>query len=101
LEIVARDPERTLASIRNAGAVFLGPFTPVAVGDYVAGPSHTLPTGGAARFAGALSANTFRKAMSVARYDRERLQEVRSAVGVLADVEGLDAHKQSVEIRFD
>ena len=100
LHIQTRDPEATLARIDHAGAVFLGPHTPVAVGDYVAGPSHTLPTGGSARFAHGLCANDFRRSMSVIEYDRDMLAAVAPDLRLVADKEGLTAHRASVDVRL-
>jgi histidinol dehydrogenase len=100
LAIQTADPEGTLGRIRNAGAVFLGDYTPVAVGDYVAGPSHTLPTGGTARFASGLSANDFLKKTSVIRYTEEKLRAVADDLRLIAAKEGLTAHSASVDVRL-
>jgi histidinol dehydrogenase len=86
--------------ITNAGAMFLGAYTPVAVGDYWAGPSHTLPTGRTARFFSALSSNDFIKSTSVIAYDASRLRAAAPHIVALASTEGLDAHARSVQIRF-
>lgn len=99
LHIQTRDPEAFADEVRNAGAVFLGPFTPVAVGDYAAGPSHVLPTGGTARWASGLNANDFRKRTSIMRFYRKGLQQIAPDVIFLANTEGLTAHAQSVEQR--
>jgi len=85
--------------IRNAGAIFIGDYSPVAVGDYWAGPSHTLPTGTSARFFSALSANDFIKSTSIIEYDKEMLAESAEDIIRLAEVEGLDAHAKSIKIR--
>ncbi|MBN2583814.1 MAG: histidinol dehydrogenase [Planctomycetes bacterium] len=100
LQIVTASPRDLLPRITAAGAVFLGPWTPVAVGDYVAGPSHTLPTGGTARFASGLSANDFRKRMSVIEYTAEALAEDGPHVVALAKLERLEAHARSVTVRL-
>ena len=100
LHIATDDAERLLKLIPNAGAVFLGNFSPVALGDYVAGPSHVLPTGGTARFASGLSANDFLRTGSVIHFTREGLQAVAKDVQVMADKEGLTAHRASVEVRL-
>ncbi|MFM1997070.1 MAG: Histidinol dehydrogenase [Planctomycetota bacterium] len=100
LSIDTADPEATLRSIRHAGAAFLGRFSPVAAGDYAAGPSHVLPTGGTARFAAGLSANEFLRGGSVLRLAREDLAEMADDIATLADTEGLTAHRRSVEARF-
>jgi histidinol dehydrogenase len=101
LHIQTRDPEAFADEIHNAGAIFLGPFTPVAVGDYAAGPSHVLPTGGTARFASGLNANDFRKRTSIMRFSRKGLQQISPDVIHLANTEGLTAHAASVEIRVN
>jgi histidinol dehydrogenase len=100
LSIDTADPEATLRSIRHAGAAFLGRHSPVAAGDYAAGPSHVLPTGGTARFAAGLSANEFLRGGSVIRLAREDLAEMAADIATLADTEGLTAHRRSVEARF-
>jgi histidinol dehydrogenase len=99
LSIDTRDPEATLASIRHAGAAFLGPWSPVAAGDYAAGPSHVLPTGGTARFAAGLSANEFLRGGSVIHLARADLADLAADIATLANVEGLTAHRRSVEAR--
>lgn len=100
LSIDTRDPEATLASIRHAGAAFLGPWSPVAAGDYAAGPSHVLPTGGTARFAAGLSANEFLRGGSVIHLAEADLAAIAADIRVLADTEGLTAHRRSVEARL-
>lgn len=100
LHISTSDPERMLDQVQNAGAIFLGHYTPVALGDYVAGPSHVLPTGGTARFANGLSANDFLKRSSVISYNREALEEAADDVRLMAEKEGLTAHSASVDIRL-
>jgi len=101
LEIHTRKPKEVLRSIRAAGAVFVGRYTPVAVGDYVAGPSHTLPTGGTARWASGLTANDFLRSMSVIEYDREALTADAADIYRMAEVEGLTAHAESVRRRLE
>jgi histidinol dehydrogenase len=100
LSIDTHDPEATLARIRHAGAAFLGPYSPVAAGDYAAGPSHVLPTGGTARFAAGLSANEFLRGGSVIRLAEKDLAELSTDIATLADTEGLTAHRRSVEARL-
>jgi len=85
--------------IKNAGAVFIGDYSPVAVGDYWAGPSHTLPSGTSARFFSALSANDFIKSTSIIEYDKKRFAESAEDIIRLAEAEGLDAHAKSIRIR--
>jgi histidinol dehydrogenase len=91
--------KKIIDEIENAGAIFVGPHSPVAVGDYWAGPSHTLPTGGGARFSSALSSNDFVKASSIIEYSEEMLAESADDIVRLAMTEGLDAHAKSVQIR--
>jgi histidinol dehydrogenase len=100
LSIDTRDPEATLARIRHVGAAFLGPYSPVAAGDYAAGPSHVLPTGGTARFAAGLSANEFLRGGSVISLTQSDLAELADDITALADVEGLTAHRRSVSVRL-
>jgi histidinol dehydrogenase len=100
LHVSTADPRRLLPALTNAGAVFLGHHTPVAVGDYAAGPSHVLPTGGTARWASGLSANDFLKRSSLISVTPEGLARLAPDVCRLANVEGLTAHRTSVEIRL-
>jgi histidinol dehydrogenase len=100
LQIAADDAEELAEHVDNAGAMFLGHYTPVAVGDYAAGPSHVLPTGGTARFTSGLSANDFLRRSSVLSFTREGLQRMADDVIRLAQREGLTAHAASVEIRL-
>jgi len=100
LEIQCGDESKKIAEkIENAGAIFIGDYSPVAVGDYWAGPSHTLPTGGGARFSSALTANDFIKSTSIIEYSKEKLAESAEDIIRLAEAEGLDAHAKSVKIR--
>jgi histidinol dehydrogenase len=100
LHIATREPERLLDQVDNAGAVFLGHFTPVALGDYAAGPSHVLPTAGTARFASGLSANDFLRRSSVLSFTRAGLEQLAGDVRLLAAKEGLTAHAASVDVRL-
>ncbi len=100
LHISTKDPEQMLKQVQNAGAIFLGHYTPVALGDYVAGPSHVLPTGGTARFANGLCANDFLKRSSVICYNREALKADAPLVRLMTEKEGLTAHQHSVEVRL-
>jgi histidinol dehydrogenase len=100
LHISTANPEEMLAKIQNAGAIFLGHYTPVAVGDYFAGPSHVLPTGGTARFANGLCANDFLKRSSIIHYNREALAAGAADIRLMAAKEGLTAHSASVDIRL-
>jgi histidinol dehydrogenase len=99
LHIAVDGANRLAARIQNAGATFLGNFSPVALGDYAAGPSHVLPTGGTARWASGLSANQFLRSSSVIQYSAEALREIAPDVMRMAEVEGLTAHRASVEVR--
>jgi histidinol dehydrogenase len=100
LEVQCGQSSREIADkINNAGAIFVGSYTPVAVGDYWSGPSHTLPTGMRAKFASALTSNDFLKSISIVEYDPEMLTASAEDIARLAEVEGLDAHAKSVRIR--
>jgi histidinol dehydrogenase len=101
LSIDTADPEATLAGIRHAGAVFLGPYSPVAAGDYAAGPSHVLPTAATARFAAGLSATHFMRSGSVIHLSKADLAELADDIRTLADTEGLTAHRRSVDARLE
>ncbi|GAA1671808.1 histidinol dehydrogenase [Microbacterium lacus] len=98
LELHLSNPDA--ASFVHAGAVFVGPHTPVSLGDYLAGSNHVLPTGGQARYAAGLSAATFLRPQQVIEYDRAALAEVREAVVTLAEAEDLPAHGEAVQARF-
>ena len=100
LHISTADPRALAGKVQNAGAIFLGHHTPVALGDYLAGPSHVLPTGGTARFANGLCCNDFLKRSSLIEYDREALAAAAGDVRVLTEVEGLTAHRASVDVRL-
>ncbi|HEY9883939.1 MAG TPA: histidinol dehydrogenase [Thermosynechococcaceae cyanobacterium] len=99
LELEIADPWGLLDKIRHAGAIFLGCSTPEAVGDYLAGPNHTLPTSGSARYASALSVETFLKHSSLVQYSQTALQKVAGAIDALTTAEGLHSHGESVRLR--
>lgn len=99
-ELVVKEPYRWLGHVRNAGAVFLGRFSPEPVGDYFAGPNHVLPTGGTARFYSPLNVDTFMKKVSVINYSEEALQRDAGHIAHLARREGLEAHARAVEARL-
>jgi histidinol dehydrogenase len=99
LHIATDNAEELLGRIRNSGATFLGNYSPVALGDYAAGPSHVLPTGGTARWASGLSANHFLRSSSVIHYEADALKDIAADIEYLAQVEGLTAHQQSVAMR--
>lgn len=101
LEIVTEDPEALLPGIRNAGAVFLGSWSPEPLGDYLAGPNHVLPTSGTARFFSPLSVTNFIKTMSVIEYDKAALEPVKDEIIALARSEKLTAHANSIQVRFE
>ena len=101
LEIMVNNPMELLPKIKNAGAIFLGKYTPEAIGDYIAGPNHTLPTGGTARFYSPLSVDNFIKKSSIISMNKNGLKEVYKEAMLLAEMEGLIAHKESINIRFN
>ncbi len=101
LHVSTADPDRLAERLTNAGAIFLGHETPVAVGDYAAGPSHVLPTGGTARWASGLCANDFLKRTSLIHVDRRGLARLAPDIRLLADKEGLTAHRYSVDVRLE
>ncbi len=100
LQILVNNPKRLLKGIRNAGAIFLGPFSPVAVGDYIAGPSHVLPTHGTARFFSGLSVSDFVKSSHIINYTKKTLEKIREPLEKIATIEGLTKHLDSVKARF-
>ena len=101
LEIVTEDPRALLPRIKNAGAVFLGAWSPEPLGDYLAGPDHVLPTSGTARFFSPLSVDSFLKTMSVIQYDRASLEPIKDQIIALAEAEKLTAHANSIRVRFE
>jgi histidinol dehydrogenase len=100
LQLYLSEPDPWLERVRNAGAVFLGPYSPVPLGDYVAGPSHVLPTGGTARFFSVLGVEDFVKRMSVVEISAEGIERIGPAAIRLAELEGLGAHAQAVRLRL-
>lgn len=98
-EIMAKNPRKVSEKILTAGAIFLGPMSPTVLGDYVAGPSHTLPTGGAGASFPGLTVDQFQRRTSIVEYDRASLKKALPAVKKFAELEGLDAHGKSAEIR--
>ena len=101
LLIVAADARPLAAQVENAGAVFLGPYSTVPLGDYAAGPNHTLPTSGAARFASPLGVHTFLKRTSLLSLNRDDLEVLREPCVRLAEMEGLGAHAHAIEVRLE
>jgi histidinol dehydrogenase len=100
LELHVKDPFEFIGRIRNAGAVFLGEYTPEPVGDYMAGPNHVLPTAGTARFASALSVDNFIKKTSILHYSKKAFEKESKDIIRLTEIEGLDAHANSVKVRL-
>jgi len=100
LEILTNNPRMILKKIKNVGAIFLGPFSPAAVGDYVAGPSHVLPTLGTARFFSGLSLQDFMKSSHIISYSKKALEKVKDPLEKIASIEGLTKHLDSVKVRF-
>jgi histidinol dehydrogenase len=101
LELQTADPDALLGLIENAGAIFLGEYAPVSLGDYLAGSNHVLPTGGQARFSAGLGAATFLRSQQIIRYDRDGLREVADRIRSFSDAEALPAHGDAVEVRFN
>ncbi|WP_210506535.1 histidinol dehydrogenase [Naasia sp. SYSU D00057] len=100
LEIITAEPDAVLASITDAGVVFVGATAPVSLGDYLAGSNHVLPTGGTARFSSGLGAHTFLRPQQIVRYSREALERSSARIVALAEEEGLPAHGEAVTARF-
>ncbi len=100
LEVATLSPFELLASIKHAGAIFLGHFTPEAIGDYVAGPNHTLPTGGTAKFYSPLGVENFMKKSSIIAFSKKGINEIGKECALIANTEGLTAHEQSVRVRL-
>nr|WP_293396023.1 histidinol dehydrogenase [Peptoclostridium sp.] len=101
LELVVSEPFSVLGSIKNAGAIFVGEYSPEPLGDYYAGPNHTLPTGGTARFFSPLGVDDFVKKSSLIYYDRASLEKSKDDIIKIAMEEGLDAHANSIKVRFE
>jgi histidinol dehydrogenase len=100
LELLVQRPHRLVKKIKNAGAVFLGPYSPTAVGDYIAGPSHVLPTYGTARFFSGLSVRDFLKTQSIINYSKKALERYYPTLELLSEIEGLKEHLNSVKVRL-
>jgi len=101
LEVVTKEPFELLDKIKHAGAIFLGEYTPEPIGDYIAGPNHTLPTGGTAKFYSPLSVEHFLKKSSIISMSKEGINKIGKECALIADIEGLTAHAKSVRIRLD
>ncbi|MFH1783043.1 MAG: histidinol dehydrogenase [Candidatus Omnitrophota bacterium] len=100
LEIFINRPDRAIKLINNAGAIFIGPYSPVCVGDYVAGPSHVLPTGGTARFFSGLNVRSFLKSSHTITYSKKALEKEKKAIEKMTKIEGLTKHLESYHVRF-
>ncbi|OIO34425.1 MAG: histidinol dehydrogenase [Candidatus Omnitrophica bacterium CG1_02_40_15] len=100
LEILIKRPNRIMKKIQNAGAIFTGPYSPVCIGDYVAGPSHILPTGGTARFFSGLGARSFLKSIHTISYSKKALEKEKAAIENMTKIEGLEKHLESYKVRF-
>jgi len=100
-EIIVREPRMWLKKVRSAGAVFIGQWTPECAGDFAAGPSHVLPTGGTAAMFSGLSVDSFRRRTSYVSFTRSDLQDALPAIEAFAEVEKLDGHARSARIRFE
>jgi histidinol dehydrogenase len=98
---LSEDADQWAEEVRNAGAIFIGSFSPVPVGDFYAGPNHVLPTGGTARFASPLGVYDFVKRTSLIRYSKSRLSRDRKSIETFARVEGFEAHARAVSVRFE
>jgi histidinol dehydrogenase len=101
ISVVTQDDDRIAAQIHTSGAIFLGGYSPVAAGDFVAGPSHTLPTGGAGRSFPGLTVDMFQRRTSLVRFDAKSLKKSVPAIAKFSEIEGLDAHGRSAAIRFE
>ena len=101
LEVCTTNALELLPYVKHAGAIFLGHYTPEAIGDYLAGPNHTLPTGASARFFSPLSTEHFMKKSSIISFSRQAINELGGKCATIAKIEGLEAHRQSVLARLD
>ncbi len=101
LSICTADPDAVAAGVHTAGAIFLGGWSPVAGGDFLAGPSHTLPTGGAGKSFAGMTVDQFQRRTSVVRFNEESLRQSVAGIQTFSDLEGLDAHGRSAAVRFD
>jgi len=100
LQIMVKNPQKYLKNIKNAGAIFLGQYTPTAIGDYVAGPSHVLPTGGTARFFSGLGIDDFVKSSHIISYSKKALEKAKRSIDKISKLEGLTKHMESIKVRF-
>ena len=101
MEILTNNPRKFIKKVKNTGALFLGPYSPVAIGDYFAGPSHVLPTSGTARFFSGLSTCDFMRSTHIISYSKKALEESKPHIEKLCSIEGLVKHFESVKKRFE
>jgi histidinol dehydrogenase len=101
IAIIAKDEDKIAARIHTAGAIFLGGYSPVAAGDFLAGPSHTLPTGGAGKAFPGLTVDMFQRRTSLVNFDAKSLKKSLQTIAKFSEIEGLDAHGRSAAIRFE
>ena len=101
LQLILRNTKKVIGKVKNAGAIFIGPYTPEAIGDYIAGPNHVLPTNGTARFSSGLGVLDFYKRTTIVNFNKKNLNELGEHVITLAHAEGLDAHAKSISIRIN
>lgn len=100
LQIMVKNPQKWLKKIKNAGAIFLGQYSPTAIGDYVAGPSHVLPTSGTARFFSGLGVEDFVKSSHIISYSKKALEKAKKSIEKISKLEGLNKHMESIKVRF-
>ncbi len=101
LQLILKNSQKVISEVKNAGAIFVGPYTPEAVGDYIAGPNHVLPTNGTAKFSSGLGVLDFYKRTTIVNFNKNSLNELGKHVITLAEAEGLDAHARSISIRIN
>ena len=101
LQLILKNAQKVIKEIKNAGAIFVGPYTPEAVGDYIAGPNHVLPTNGTAKFSSGLGVIDFYKRTTIVNFNKNSLNELGKHVITLAEAESLEAHARSISIRID
>lgn len=101
LEVMTRNPEKVSEKVINAGSIFLGDYSPVAAGDYATGANHVLPTGGGAKFASPLSVRDFLKVTNIQKINKQGLKSLKETIETVSEIEGLNAHSESVGVRFE
>ena len=100
MELIVKNPKKIIPRIKTAGALFIGSWTPECVGDFIAGPSHVLPTGGTCKYFSGLTVDDFRRRMSVVEYTKDDLKDSLETIEIFGNIETLDAHSKSATIRF-